>query len=115
MLFVLKTDTEDPYYYYGNVAECSVTTDEPSGVENICMGQDGIGFEYDAATCTAAVHADAGVAGVEAYGISGVRLNIPVAIDGNEATADLSQLPEGVVLLHVSTTGGHQKVFKLVR
>lgn len=115
VLFVLKTDTEDPYYYYGNVAECSVTTDEPSGVENVLAGHDGIGFEYDAATCTASVHADAGVAGVEAYGVSGARLNVPVVIDGSEATADLSQLPEGVVLLRVSTADGHQQVFKMVR
>lgn len=115
VLFILKTDVEEPYYYYGNVAECSVITDEASGVENISVGQDGIGFEYDAATCTAVVCADAGVAGMEAYGISGARLNIPVAIAGGEASADLSQLPEGVVLLRVSTTDGHQKVFKMVR
>lgn len=115
VLFVLKTDTEDPYYYYGNVAECSVTTDEPSGVENILAGNDGIGFEYDAATCTAAVHADACVAGIEAYGISGVRLSVPVTINGSEATADLSQLPEGVVLLSVSTADGRRQVFKMVR
>ncbi len=115
VLFVLKTDTEDPYYYYGNVAECSVTTDEPSGVENILAGNDGIGFEYDAATCTAAVHADACVAGIEAYGISGVRLSVLVTINGSEATADLSQFPEGVVLLSVSTADGRRQVFKMVR
>ena len=92
-----------------------MTTDEPSGVENILAGNDGIGFEYDAATCTAAVHADACVAGIEAYGISGVRLSVPVTINGSEATADLSQLPEGVVLLSVSTADGRRQVFKMVR
>lgn len=82
-----------------------------SGIESAGAGSTEV--EISRAGDVVAVSAPSEIASVEVYGIDGRRLTAAASLTGT--TAELSGLPEGIMLVKVTLADGTVKVAKLVR
>lgn len=81
-----------------------------SGVTDIDE-ESGISFVTDKATRTVTVTSANGIASVEAYDISGRRMDQDITLDGNIATIHLNN--SGIVIVTVRDNASNQKAFKV--
>lgn len=94
------------------------TTDDSgvtTSVESIAAENGAITASYNAANAEVVVMSTAAIKDVTLFDAQGRTLNAPVAIEGNRATADLSGLAHGIVIVSVTDADGNRSSQKVIR
>lgn len=93
---------------------CYFVVQDPAGVDKL-VSDNALQILYNRAGASVSVTSEAGVRSVSVMTVAGMAVDAEVAISGNEATANLSQLPRGVYVLTATDNDGNVRTLKIAK